>query len=84
MKTPSLMDNNRFLILLIDDYSRMTWAIFRKKDPRNSGHFRSFKGRRKPRVVVRFRLSAAAAAATHSMLLPNASNFMKKKEYIVN
>jgi hypothetical protein len=35
-------------------------------------------------VVVRFRLSAAAAAATHSMLLPNASNFMKKKEYIVN
>jgi hypothetical protein len=35
-------------------------------------------------VVVRFRLSAAAAAATHNTLLPNASNFMKKKEYIVN
>jgi hypothetical protein len=84
MKTPSLMDNNRFFILLIDDYSRMTWVYFSKERSENSGHFRSFKGRWKPRVVVRFRLSAAAAAATHNTLLPNASNFMKKKEYIVN
>ncbi|MCI36864.1 copia-type polyprotein, partial [Trifolium medium] len=42
MRTPSL-NNNRYCILFIDDFSRMTWIYFIKEKSEVFGIFKKFK-----------------------------------------